>query len=192
MVRWTGVALSLGGALTVLINAGLTPLLPGRLPLGDAAALPVFAWRQGSSAVAAAFLLFGSIGLILAQWRRAGLWGTLWFVLAFLGTALLLANEWGEVFVVRALALRSPLSLRAIDTGSGISLYDVGAMIALGAFTLGWLGFAGWTLRAGLLARGAAVLVIAGFLAIPLLAAVLHVWGAVAGNVILGVGWCAG
>src|SRR5262249_53032107 len=154
-----------------------TPLLPPHLPLGEAAAMPVFVWRQGASAVSAVFLLFGTIGLFLAQSRRGGPWGTLWFVIAFLGTALLLANEWGEVFVVRALALRSPASLQPIDSGSGMSLYDVGAMIALGTFTLGWLGFVGWTLRAALLARGAALLVIAGFFAIPLLGAVHHVWG---------------
>lgn len=189
LVRWAGVALGLGGALTLLLNAFFTPLLPGHLPMGEVAALPIFAWRQGASAAAAAMLLFGSIGLYLRQSHRAGWWGLFWFTAAFLGSALLLGHEWGDVFFLRALALRAPQDLRPLDTGSGFGLYDVGAMIALGVFTVGWIGFAGWTIRAGVLSRRGAILLIAGFFVAPLAGALLHAWGAVLGNAILGAGW---
>jgi hypothetical protein len=134
--RWTGVALGLGGALTLARNAIFTPFLPGHVPLGEAAATPVFAWRQGASAVAAALLLFGSIGLYLRQASRAGVWGRFWFTAAFLRSALLLAHEWGDVFFLRALAMRAPQNLQPIDRGSGFSLY--GAVLGNAILGAGW------------------------------------------------------
>jgi hypothetical protein len=96
----------------------------------------------------------------------------------------------GDVFFLRALALRAPQNLWPLDTGSGFGLYDVGAMIALGVFTVDWIGFAGSTIRAGVLFRLVPILLIAGFFAAPLAGALLHAWGAVLGNAILGAGWC--
>jgi len=189
-MRWSGVALAAGGVLTLLINACLTPLLPAHAPLAKTAASSVFLWRQGLSALAAVFLLFGSIGLYLRQAARTGRSGAVAFAMAFIGSALLLATEWAEVFLVRDLALRTPDALQALDSGHGPTLYDLGAMIAFGMFTIGWLALAASTLRAGMLSRRAAWLVIAGLFSIPLLGAVVPgVWGAVAGNAILASGW---
>ena len=187
--RWTGYALALGGALTLLLNLVLTPLLPSHLPLGQAAALPVFAWRQGASALAAACLLFGTVGLYLRQLERRGAWGLFWFLAAFLGSAALLGHEWGDVFFLRAVAVRDPAALSSLED-HGFGLYDLGAMVALGLFTLGWLGFALWTARGRVLPPGAGWLVIGGFFAVPLLGAVFRLWGVALGNVILGGGWC--
>jgi hypothetical protein len=189
-LRWTGAALAAGGALTLLINAALTPALPSHVSFAKTAASSVFLWRQGASALAAALLLLGSVGVHLRQAERAGRFGAIAFTVAFLGSALLLANEWGEVFLVRGLALRAPDALRALETGHGPSLYDLGALIALGTFTIGWVALAASALRAGVHSRRAAGLVIAGLLAIPLLGAALPgVWGAIIGNGILASGW---
>lgn len=191
LLRWSGVGLAAGGALTLLINAALTPRLPAHAPFAETAASPLFVWRQGTSAVAAVCLLFGAVGLHLRQAARAGWFGALAFALAFLGGATLFAVEWGEVFVVHPLALAAPPALAALEPAhGGPGLYDIGSMIAFSAFALGWILLAIATLRAGVLPRAAAWLVIAGLFATPLLGAVLHVWGAVAGNAILGAGWC--
>jgi hypothetical protein len=187
--RWTGYALVWGGALTFLLNAILTPLMPGHLGLGEGARLPVFAWRQGASALAAACLLLGTVGLFLRQAERPGAWGRIWFLTAFLGSASLLGHEWSDVFFLRALALRDPAALASLEN-HGLGLYDIGAMIALGLFTLGWLGFTAWTAGGRILPRGPALLVIAGFVAVPFLGAAFRVTGAVLGNAILGGGWC--
>jgi hypothetical protein len=189
LLRWSGVALAAGGALTLLLNAALTPRLPAHAPLAETAASPLFVWRQSVSALAALGLLFGAVGLHLRQAARAGRFGALAFALAFLGGALLFAMEWGEVFVVHPLAVGAPQALAALEPAHGPGLYDIGSMIAFSAFALGWILLAIATLRARVLPRPAAWLVIGGLFATPLLGAVLHVWGAVAGNAILGAGW---
>jgi hypothetical protein len=188
-VRWTARALAAGGVLTALINLGLTPLLPAHAPYARTAASSLFLWRQALSALAAALLLAGSVGVYLRQAARAGRFGAVAFAVAFLGSALLFATEWAEVFLVRTLAVRTPEALTALEAGHGPTLYDLGAMAALGVFELGWIALAGWSLRAGVVSRRGPALVIAGLLVIPLLGAVAGTWGAVAGNVVLGAGW---
>jgi hypothetical protein len=184
-LRWSGFTLEAGGALTLLVNAALSPFMPAQ-----AEASSIFLWRQGASALAAALLLFGSVGLYLQQADRAGRFGAVAFTLAFLGSALLLAWEWIDVFVLRSLALRAPEALRMLDTGKGMSLYDLGALIPLVAFTLGWIALSVSTARTRAGSRVAASLVIGGFFAIPMLSAALPgTWGAVLGNAILGSGF---
>jgi hypothetical protein len=188
--RWSGSALIVGGLLTLLVNALLTPLLPHHVSFEITAASQVFLWRQSASAVAGAMLLFGCVGLHLRQADHAGMFGTVAFFVAFLGSALLLAVEWNEIFIVRDLAFRAPATLRILDGGPGVHLYDLGAVIPLAVFVLGWFALAGSTLRLGILSRRAAGLVIAGLLATPLLTAALpELWGAVIGNAILAAGW---
>ena len=186
VASWAGLALAIGGALTFLINALLTPLLPKGFEA--TAASSIFLWRQVASGVAAALLLYGAIGLYLVQAGVTGTLGALSFTLAFVGSALLLAMEWGEVFIVRTLALRSPEALRGLEGGPGLSPYDLGAMIAFGVFTLGWLAFGIATLRAGILSRRASWILIAGFILTPMLGWA-RVWGAIAGNAVLAGGW---
>ena len=188
--RRAGSALVLAGALTFLINTGLTPFLPRHVPFAETAASSVFLWRQSASALAAALLLFGSVGLYLRHAERAGPFGAVAFAGAFLGSALLLATEWSEVFLVRDLALRAPEALKVLDSGKHPNIYDLGALIPLGVFTLGWIGLAASTLRTSTtMSRRAAGLVIAGFFTIPLLGALLGLWGVVLGNGVLAAGW---
>jgi len=189
-LRWTGAALACGGLLTIVINAALTPLLPHGVAFAVTAASTVYVWRQASSALAALLLLFGCTGLYLRQAGRAGRFGGVAFVAAFTGSALVLATEWTQVFDVHDLALRAPAALTAMNAAKGMSLSDAGAMIALGTFALGWIALAAATIRARVLDRRAAMLVIAGFFAIPLLHAALEsVTGDIIGNAILGSGW---
>ena len=190
MIRWAGLALAGGGALTFLINAALTPALLSHAPFAQTAASSLFLWRQSASALAAALLLFGAVGVYVCQADRLGAGGLLAFVMSLLGSSLLLATEWTEIFLVRTLAVRAPDALNALDSGHGMNFYDIGSMAALSLFMLGWLAMATASIKAGVLARGAAGLVIAGLFAIPLLSAALRMpWGPIAGNAILGAGW---
>jgi hypothetical protein len=188
LCRWTGAALALGGLLTFLINVALTPLLSTHAPLAETAASTIFLWRQGVSVLAAVLLLFGSVGLYFRQANWAGRFGAIAFIGAFIGTALLLATEWGEVFLVRVLALTAPNALQVLDAPPHPNLYDIGAIISFSLFTVGWLALAISTFRVRIFSRRAAGLVIAGFFLIPLLGA-LGVWGAILGNAVLGFGW---
>jgi hypothetical protein len=189
-LRSSGYALALGGALTFLINALLTPFLPKGVPFSTVAASPIFLWRQSASALAAMLLLFGAVGLYLRQSNGASRFGAAVFAMAFVGSALLVAMEWNQIFDTRDLAVRAPATLNALDSSRGLSLTDLGAMIVICMFTAGWIAFAGWTLRMGIFPRRAAGLVIAGFFLIPLLHAVLPgSSGDILGNGVLGTGW---
>lgn len=189
-LRSSGWALALGGALTFLINAVLTPFLPKNAVFSAVAVSPIFLWRQSSSALAAMLLLFGAVGLYLRQAKRGNWFGAAAFAMAFVGSALLVATEWNQVFDTRDLALRAPATLDALNSGRGMNLPDLGALIALVTFTVGWIALAAWTLHARIFPRLAAVLVIAGFFLIPVLHAVLPgSWGDGLGNGVLGAGW---
>ena len=52
--------------------------------------------------------MFGSVGLYLRQAERAGRFGAVAFAVALLGSALVLATEWVQLFDIRDLALRAP------------------------------------------------------------------------------------
>ena len=130
MLRWSGFALAAGGVLTFLINAEFTPALQSHAPFAQTAASSLFLWRQSASALAAALLLFGSMGVYLRQADRLGAGGMVAFLMALLGSSLLLATEWTEIFLVRTLALRAPAALHALDTGHGTNFYDIGSIAA--------------------------------------------------------------
>jgi hypothetical protein len=189
-LAWSGIAVATAGVFTVAINAGLTPLIDANAPYAETAASAVFLWRQALSAFVAVLLLLGSVGLHLRQAEASGRFGSVAFIIAFVGSALLLANEWTGVFVIRDLAIRAPDGLEALEAPDGLSLFDVGAMIAFGAFTLGWIAFAVSMLRAGLYSRKGPILLIVGFFAVPILTAALpDVLGVIIGNALLGGGW---
>ena len=183
--RGCGRALLFGGALVVLINVVITPLLPRSQ--GSAAVMSgsIFLLRQSASGVAALLLLFGCLGLHLVQRTTSGVFGAAAFLIAFVGSSLLFAVEWTNVFVLRAVARTNADTLGAIDKNP---LMNVGFATATGLFALGWflLSISMW--RARVLPRWAALATLAGLLAVPVLQALMGVTGAVAGNILLGVG----
>jgi hypothetical protein len=191
-VRWAGAALAAGGALLAALNLVLTPLMANNVPFERTAASTVFLWRQSLSAFAAGLLLFGCIGLYLSQEARGKsgrAFGAVSFVITFIGSTLAVAWEWIDIFILRELALRAPTTLNALEQSKGIHLYDLGAIIPISLFTLGWLAFAAWTMRVTPALRTPAALVLLGVFAIPLMSAVLGPgWGGALGNALLGSG----
>ena len=189
LIRQSGLALMGAGVLVIIVNAVITPLLPRGVPFSDVAASTAFVWRQSLAAVAAALLMFGAIGLYLRQADRTGWFGAFAFATALVGSALLLATEWLQLFEVRDVALRAPETLNRLDA-AGVGLDDIGAMAAMAVFVAGWIALAVSSRRSGLFPRHATTLVIAGLFATPFLSAVLPslLAGAI-GNAILGAGW---
>ena len=189
-LRFAGGALAAAGVLTLLINAGLSPFLSSDASFAETAMSPVFFWRQSLSALTALLLVFGSIGLYLAQAESLGQFGAVSFVSACVGSMLILATEWTQVFLVPELATAAPEALNALGDTEGVGRYTLGTLIALAVFTLGWIAFAAASLRAHVFSRPGPILVIAGFFAIPILGGLLPgVWGFAAGNAVLGAGW---
>ncbi len=181
-----GFALLLGGLLLALINLVLTPLMPSGEDEAATRLSAIYLVRLSASGLAALFLLFGCIGAHLAQRHAAGRFGAFAFGVVFVGNALVVAIEWSNVFVLRAVAETLPEALAALDAST---LMTIGFAASAGLFGLGWLLLAISMLRSGVFARWTAVAIIAGFVAIPALAATpLGLAGAIAGNVILGLG----
>ena len=187
-LRSCGAALAAAGVLVFLINAGVSPLLPSDAAFSETASTRVFAWRMALATLNAVLLVFGSLGLYLRQASRFSGFGTIAFVLAFVGSVLLVATEWAQLFLVRDLAIDWPRALDGLDGGEAVSRYSVGFLVALVTFTLGWLALAVATARAGVLSRRGALLVVAGFVVIPVLGGVAGLWGMIAGNGVLGAG----
>jgi hypothetical protein len=179
-----GLALIAAGISIVIVNAVFTPLLSADFAV--AAVSNEFLARQSLSAFAALMLLFGAMGLNRA--RAAGAFGSVTFFLAFVGGALLLATEWAQIWFVRDVGLFSPQTLRDMEAGKGFSWSDIGALIAFGVFSFGWMLFALTLALSSRELRLGAILVILGMIATPMLAA-LGVWGPAAGSVVLGLGW---
>jgi hypothetical protein len=189
-VSKSGIALIFGGLLVLIVNAVITPFLPSGDSFAATAASPVFLLRQILSAFAAFSLLAGSVGLFLHRSDRFGRVGMCTFGLAFLGSALLLAHEWGQIFIVHDLALHEPKALEALEDVAGATFSDIGAMIAVVTFAVGWIAFSVSILIFGAYVRLGPVLLLIGFFATPMLAAALPpMLGLGLGNAILASGW---
>lgn len=180
-------ALVAGGALALLLNLLLTPRLPVEAPFDELAASGVFLWRMLVAALVAALLTVGSAGM----WRVAdNPLRKLAAAIAFAGGLLLFAHEWNQVFFVRALALSQPGALVALEEGADMDLFDLGAMLAMTTFSLGWLMVGVSLLRSSRFARRGPLLLVGGFFLVPLLGAIVGgSWGMALGNVVLGLGW---
>jgi hypothetical protein len=112
-----------------------------------------------------ALVLLGLVGLYTSQSQAVGILGLVGFLVAFLGTVMLVGGLWFELFVTPNLAAQAPVLVEA-DLGSlGFTL-----TFFLGA--VGWVLFGVATLRANVYPRWAAVLLIVGgvifFLPVPL------------------------
>ena len=184
--RIFGVALVLGGGLLILLNVFLTPLMPSDQGEEVLRTSAIYLYRLSASLVAALLLLFGCFGVFLAQREVLGVFGTVAFLVAFVGNGLLVGVEWSNVFVLRALAQSSPEALGALDKSK---LLTIGFVSAAGLFALGWILLAASAIKSRVFARWIPVTVIAALVLIPALGATpLGLAGAIAGNVVFGLG----
>lgn len=186
-LRGCGIALVFGAVLMILINVILSPILLS-LDQGEAVARTsgIYLLRLSLALVDALLLLFGCLGLHLNQMNVSGKFGTVAFLVSFVGTSLLFAIEWTNLFVLRAVAQTNPETLSILDKSS---LMTVGFASGAGLFALGWLLLSISLWLANVFPRWAALSTLAGMILIPVLGATpLGIAGQIIGNVIFGLG----
>jgi hypothetical protein len=168
VVRLGGLAAVLVGVLaliTELLDLYLYATTSGD-PFSEVAASATFAVQGILLSVLAMLLLVALVGLYASQAEAAGILGAVGFLVALIGTALLLGNTWDRVFLFPALEQAAPAFLEADLSFSE----KVGSVLSVGLLVIGWLVFAVSTLRARIYPRAAAVLLMIGVVvgAIPL------------------------
>jgi multisubunit Na+/H+ antiporter MnhG subunit len=108
--------------------------------------------------LAATLLILGLVGLYLLQARPAGRLGLVAFLAALTGTLMLAGTDWSAAFFGPWLAEAAPDLLVAEPAGT----MATGIILTLVLFALGWFLFGLASLRAGVLPRGSALLLIVG------------------------------
>lgn len=187
-IRRCGIALMCGGVLLIVINAIISPFYLQSLQQGEAVfrTSGPYLLRLSAAVLDALLLLFGCLGLHLAQRSVSGKFGTAAFLVAFVGTSLLFAVEWANLFVLRPLAQTSPEALTGLGRSS---LMTAGFAAGAVFFMLGWLLLAVSIWRSRVFPAWAAATTSAGLIAIPALGATpLGQSGQIVGNIICGVG----
>ncbi len=161
LFRCSGLALMLAGVLLVIADL----LSPTHLffpvgfqsfsepTIGTSASLH-YALQSKINLLAAMLLSGGLVGLHARQSEATGLLGLVGFLVAFVGTALLVGILWTNAFVVPSLAVEAPTLLGG---GPPAAFYP-----SLVAFAVGWVIFGVATLRAGRYPRTGTVLLIIG------------------------------
>ena len=155
LIRASGLATVVGGTLFALF-----PLLH---PEHDAAGYTSAMWVPAHMApnVGAILVLFGLVGLLARQLERAGMFGVIAFVVAFVGTASFVMGAMIEAFIIPFMELQTP------GTEEGPPPPGVGEafMVITTLFSLGYLLLGLATYRARVLPRSVGGLLIVGTLA---------------------------
>jgi hypothetical protein len=193
--RLFGWALIGGGVLTGVANAVFSPLLPIEGSFAELAGSQVFLVRLSLAAAGLMLVLLGMVGLYIRHAAKIGWFSALAFVVAFCGTAAIMAHEWAQVFFIHHIAKTAPDALDAMENVAGPNLFDAESIIVASSFSLGWIVWSIAMLRARVIGWLGPVLVPLGLFAAPLLGAgasalgVSMVLGMAAGSVIFSLGF---
>ena len=156
LIRWTGVAGMAGGLLIVLTRVAEVALF-GDMPLSEQATGRGFP-LVGALGLAGSLLVYLLIlGLYARIASRAGYFGLFAFLTAFVGTGLGLGMNWTYAFALTALAQTDPSFVDAGFPG----LLGTGIISAAGVGLLGWILMGLSSLRAGVLPRWPAGVLVA-------------------------------
>ena len=126
--------------------------------LSDAAGTGRFAVSSAVSLAAILALGLALVALHLVQAGRHGAAGRIAFLVALAGTALAAGGAWDSLFTVPYLADEAPAVLDADTSGSLLAGYVISYLVLVA----GWAAFAVATLRAGVLPRAAAFVMLGG------------------------------
>jgi hypothetical protein len=152
LIRASGLATLIGGILFALF-----PLLH---PDHDLAAFtgPIWVPVHLMPNVGAMLTLFGLVGLLARQLDRAGLFGVVAFVVAFLGTASFLMGTMIELFMIPFMGIQNPAFEEGPPPpGVGEAFMVIGLLLAIGHLLLGVA-----TYHARVLPRSVGALMIVG------------------------------
>lgn len=173
LIRWSGLATILGGAL--LLISDLLSLTVTSGSLSQLATTTSYAVDSGTRLLAGILLLLGLVGLYARQSAASGALGLVAFLAAFAGTALAFGTWWTNAFVAPSLATEAPALLDAGPTGA----LGFGFTLSFALTALGWLLFGLVSLRARVYPRAAVGVLVVGaaltFAPLPGSAVVLEV-----------------
>ena len=161
LIRTGALAILVSGALTVI--ADLVRLLTDIdfENVSDAATRDAWLFVVVPYLLATVLLLAGLIALHARQSEAAGIPGLVGFLIAFLGTALVLGLNWAEVFVLPSLAVEAPIFLRTEQVAGALNLWYTVTFLL---FAVGLVLFGVAALWAGVYPRVAAIVFIVGAL----------------------------
>ncbi len=163
LIRWSGLAGMAGGLFIVLTRVAEVALFGG-LPLSEQAANRRFL-LVGTLGLTGSLLVYLLIlGLYARMASRAGYFGLFAFLAAFVGTGLGLGMNWTYAFALPAFARMDPAFVDAGFPG----LLGTGVLYAVGLGLLGWILLGLASLRAGVLPRWPAGVLIASAILLTL------------------------
>lgn len=157
LIRWSGLAALVGSVLLVALDGMEFALLGGQLESVAAATSALIIVRV-SLIVVIVLTLLGLVGLYAHQAEQAGTLGLIAFLVAFTGTVMVAGVQWSAVFIGPWLAEVAPEILDTEPSG----MLAAGFILSLVLLALGWLLFGLASLRARVLPRGAAILLMVG------------------------------
>jgi len=187
-LRSCGITLGSGAVLLILTNVILTPSYLASFQQGEAIARAsgIYLLRLSVALIVALLLLFGCIGLYLSQKSVSGKFGAVAFLVSFVGTSLLFAVEWSNLFVLRAVAQTSPETFVHLNESS---LMTAGFASGAGIFMSGWLLLSISIWKANVFPRWGPLSTLLGLVLIPALGVTpIGIIGQVIGNVVFGLG----
>jgi hypothetical protein len=117
--------------------------------------------RFGLALIAMYVLLLALTALYWMEANVVGGLGLVGYLIAFLGTLMVAGDWWYETFITPMLRSRLP----GIFGEAQPTLVLIGAFVTSAAFAVGWLIFGFSSYRAGILPRGASILMMLGGLA---------------------------
>jgi len=156
LLRFGGLAAVLAGAAIALYNLIEFIAFSGA-PMSNLANLPGWAAFNLAGLMGIALLVVGLFALYAIQAQRAGIVGIVGFALALLGVLQYYGVTWAEAFLLPSVGRAAPAVLDTPDP-----LLGAGLISTVLLSTLGFVVFALATLRAGVLPRWTAVLMILG------------------------------
>ncbi len=182
LIRVGGLAAVLAGALLLIADLWsllLEFIIGGSENFSEFAVTPSWTVLSTIFLLGSLLLLVALVGLYARQSEAAGALGLVGFLVALVGTGLLVGMMWTMAFVVPSAAIEAPAFLDAEETAGPL---DMGFMLSGIAVAVGWVLFGLATLRARVLPRRATIVLIIGALltVLPLPATTLVIDVAVA------------
>jgi hypothetical protein len=162
LIRWSGLAALLGGALFALFAVVEFALFSGQ-PQSAVVATGAWGIVQVFYIVACVLISLGLVGAYTLQAGEGGSLGLAAFLLALTGTIMVAGAEWSAAFIAPWVAqVASPEVLDAEPTG----MLAAGVLSTFILFGLGWFLFSLVLLRTGVLSRGTALVIMIGAISV--------------------------